>query len=248
MPLFHAPFQDRRDAGRQLAGALLPWKDQRPLILALPRGGVPVAWEIAQVLDAPLDVCLVRKIGAPWHRELGLGAVAEGREPFCVLDRDLAERAGASDAYLADEQARQLEEIGRRRVLYRGNAARADPGGRVVVVVDDGAATGSTMKAALHAIRAEAPRQLLFAVPVAPPETVAELRALADDGICLQAPADFRAVSQYYDDFAQTEDAEVIALLKEARHRDSRSDRPCSAAAATPENSNRRPDGAGGRA
>lgn len=210
------PFHDRRDAGRQLAAALQYLKESDPVILALPRGGVPVAFEVAQSLHAVLDVFLVRKIGAPGFSELGLGAIAEGREHYCVINRELALRARASDEYLEEEKQRQLAEMSRRRERYRGGRELVDLRDRIVVVVDDGIATGGTMKVALKAIAAAKPERLLFAVPVAPAESVAALYDLADDGVCLLSPDDFRAVSQYYDNFDQTSDEEVDQLLQEA--------------------------------
>ena len=210
------PFRDRRDAGRRLAAALQYLKESDPVILALPRGGVPVAFEVAKALGATLDVFLVRKIGAPYFPELGLGAVAEGREPFFEIDQDLALRSQASAEYLEDERLRQVEEMARRRESYRGGRDLVDLQDRVVVVVDDGIATGGTMKVALKAIGAAGPERLVFAVPVAPKATIAALCDLADDGVCLCSPDDFRAVSQYYADFDQTSDEEVIQLLQDA--------------------------------
>lgn len=210
------PFQDRRDAGRKLAAALQYLKQSDPVILALPRGGVPVAFEVAQALHARLDVFLVRKLGAPGFSELGLGAIAEGREKFCVINRELALRAHASDEYLEEEKQRQLAEMSRRRERYRGGRELIDLRDRIVVVIDDGIATGGTMKVALQAVAAARPERLLFAVPVAPNEAIAALYDLADDGVCLLCPADFRAVSQYYDNFDQTSDEEVIQLLAAA--------------------------------
>jgi len=210
------PFRDRSDAGRQLAAALQYLKESDPVILALPRGGVPVAFEVAQALHATLDVFLVRKIGAPYFPELGIGAVAEGNEPFCVMNDDLVSRTRADARYVEEEKQRQFAEMARRRELYRGGRELTELRNRVVVVVDDGIATGGTMKVALQAIAAAGPEQLVFAVPVAPSETVAALCDLADDGICLLSPDDFRAVSQYYADFDQTGDDEVIALLQQA--------------------------------
>jgi putative phosphoribosyl transferase len=210
------PFHDRHDAGRKLASALQYLKESDPVILALPRGGVPVAYEVAQSLHARLDVFLVRKIGAPGFAELGLGAVAEGREQYCVINRELAQRAGASDDYLEEEKQRQLAEMARRRERYRGGRELIDLHDRIVVVVDDGIATGGTMKVALQALAAAGPERLLFAVPVAPKESVAALYDLADDGVCLLSPDDFRAVSQYYSNFDQTSDEEVVQLLEAA--------------------------------
>ena len=210
------PFRDRRDAGRQLAAALQYLKQSDPVILALPRGGVPVAYEVAKALQATLDVFLVRKIGAPAFPELGLGAVAEGREHFCVINQDLAARTRASEQYLEEEKQRQLAEMARRRERYRGGRELVDLNGRAVIVVDDGIATGGTMKVALQAVAAAHPERLVFAVPVGPKETIAALNDLADDGVCLLSPDDFRAVSQYYTDFDQTGDEEVIQLLQDA--------------------------------
>ena len=210
------PFRDRRDAGRRLAGALLYLKESDPVILALPRGGVPVAYEVAQALHAPLDVFLVRKIGAPHFPELGIGAVAEGEPAFRVLNPEIVQRACVSDEYLETEHQRQVEEMARRRERYRGGRGLIDLRGRTVVVVDDGIATGGTMKVALQAVAAAEPERLLFAVPVAPPDTVAALYDLADDGVCLLSPDDFRAVGQYYADFDQTSDDEVVQLLHDA--------------------------------
>ncbi|WP_420473540.1 phosphoribosyltransferase [Noviherbaspirillum sp. ST9] len=210
------PFRDRRDAGRKLAAALQYLKESDPVILALPRGGVPVAFEVAQSLHAQLDVFLVRKIGAPGFSELGLGAIAEGREQYCVINHELALRAHASDIYLEEEKQRQLAEMSRRRERYRGGRELVELRDRIVVVIDDGIATGGTMKVALQAIASAKPERLLFAVPVAPAESLAALYDLADDGVCLLSPADFRAVSQYYGDFDQTSDEEVVLLLEAA--------------------------------
>lgn len=213
----HRPlFRDRRDAGRQLGAALLYLKESDPVVLALPRGGVPVAYEVAQALHAPLDVFLVRKIGAPYSPELGIGAIAEGPETFCVMNDDLVRQVRASKDYLEAERQRQAEEIERRRERYRGGRKLIDLRDQTVIVVDDGVATGGTMKVALRAIAAAGPERLVFAVPVAPKETVAALCDIADDGVCLQSPEDFRAVSQYYADFEQTTDDEVISLLQAA--------------------------------
>ncbi|HYD95931.1 MAG TPA: CBS domain-containing protein [Noviherbaspirillum sp.] len=210
------PFRDRRDAGRQLAAALAHLAQSAPLVLALPRGGVPVAYEVARALKAPLDVFLVRKIGAPQYPELGLGAVAEGQESHSVLNPETVEQVRPSEDYLAAEQRRQVEEIARRRQRYRGDREPLALRGRTVILVDDGVATGGTMKAALQAVAAARPARLVFAVPVAPPDTVAALRELADDGVCLFSPPGFRAVSLYYADFDQTGDDEVVRLLHDA--------------------------------
>jgi putative phosphoribosyl transferase len=214
--LHYRPFKDRADAGRQLAAALLFLKEDVPIVLALPRGGVPVAFEVAKTLHTRLDVLLVRKIGAPFSSELGLGAVVEGDPPRCVLNERLMECVNPSEEYIKAETQRQIEEMGRRRALYCGERQRSDPRGRTVIVVDDGIATGGTMKAALQAVALAEPARLIFAVPVAPADTVEELYDYCDEGIVLFAPHDFRAVSLFYDNFAQTTDDEVTALLAAA--------------------------------
>lgn len=213
MQLHHPPFQDRRDAGRQLAAALQHLQHAHPVVLALPRGGVPVGYEIARALHAPLDVLLVRKLGSPGHPEVGLGAIAEGEQHRRVLNKSMLLDLQPSDVYLAAEEQRQIEEIGRRRTLYSQARVPVDIRGRTVIVVDDGIANGGTMKAALEAVADGAPARLIFAVPVAPRETLPVLGEAADEGVCLLAPANFRAVSLYYADFAQTTDDEVIDLL-----------------------------------
>jgi putative phosphoribosyl transferase len=212
----HPPFKDRRDAGRQLAAALLYLKEADPIVLALPRGGVPVGYEIAAALHAPLDVLIVRKIGAPYHRELGLGAVAGGIQTERVINQNAIECVKPSDSYLEAETQRQIEEIERYRQLYRGDKAPPELGGRTVIVVDDGVATGGSIKAALKSLEHSGAKKLLFAVPVASNEALASLCDYADDGMCLLSPPMFRAVSLYYDDFRQTTEEEVIALLQQS--------------------------------
>lgn len=208
------PFKDRHDAGLQLATALMYLKKDRPIILALPRGGVPVAYEVAHELMAPLDVLLVRKIGAPGYPELGLGAIVDGEEPQTVLNDDLIRQLDVSPTYLAAEIERQRTEMERRRRRYCGDRPPLQVHGRTVIVVDDGIATGGTMAAALKGLAQEAPEKLVFAVPVAPREALDQLCAGIDDGVCLVVPRDFRAVGQYYEDFDQTSDEEVVALLE----------------------------------
>jgi putative phosphoribosyl transferase len=210
-------FQDRRDAGFRLAAALERFKGDWPVILALPRGGVPVAFEVAQALHAELDLLLVRKIGAPAHQELAIGAVVDGKNPQLVLNREIIERAAPPAGYIEAEEQRQLAEIERRRELYRGAEPPADIKGRTVVVIDDGIATGATMKAALRGVRQNDPRRLILAVPVAPPDTLAELAKECDEIVCLSAPDWFHAVGSHYADFSQTTDEEVMALLATAK-------------------------------
>ena len=211
------PFADRRAAGRALAARLQAYRGRDPLVLALPRGGVPVAFEVARALDADLDLLLVRKLGAPGHEELGIGAVVDGANPRLVLNDELVRRTGASQAYLRDEMHRQLQEIERRRRAYLGDRAPIPAKGRVTIVVDDGIATGGTVRAALRGIRTAGPAKLILAVPVAPAESLAALAAECDELVCLAAPQPFHAVGAHYRDFTQTTDEEVRLLLAEAR-------------------------------
>ena len=209
-------FADRADAGRRLARALLHLKPEQPIVLALPRGGVPVGFEVARILEAPLDVLLVRKIGVPGYPELALGAVLDGEHPHLVLNRDLAELAGVDADYIAEQEAIKLKEIEDRRALYLRGRPRPSLAGRTAIVVDDGVATGATMKAAIDALRDMAVRRVVVAVPVAPPETAEMLRAIVDELVCLATPPTFRAVGQFYADFEQTTDDDVVALLDHA--------------------------------
>lgn len=210
-------FQDREDAGRRLAEALKRFKGQDPVVLALPRGGVPVGLEVARALAAPLDVLLVRKIGAPGQQELALGAIVDGKHPTFVLNENVAAMVGPSADYVEAEKKRQLVEIERRRKLYRGDREAVDVRGRTVIVVDDGIATGATMKAALRGVRQAQPKRLVLAVPVAPPGALAELKNESDDVVCLETPEPFHAVGLHYADFGQTSDEDVVTLLAEAR-------------------------------
>src|SRR2546423_3055871 len=210
-------FSDRRDAGRRLAVALASYRESRPIVLALPRGGVPVGFEVAKALAAPLDVLLVRKIGAPGQEELGLGAVVDGHDPQLVLNEDLVRAVAPPPGYMEAEQHRQLAEIERRRRHYIGNRTPVAVEGRTVIVVDDGIATGATVKAALRGLARNRPARLVLAVPVAPADTVGELSAECDELVCLATPDPFYAVGPHYRDFRQTEDAEVVRLLEEAR-------------------------------
>ena len=207
-------FRDRTDAGRRLAARLTSFRSRDPVVLALPRGGVPVGLEIARALDAPLDVVLVRKIGVPFQPELALGAIVDGDPPELVIDTHLKTMLDIPDAYVDEERQRQLVEIGRRRHVYLAGRPAAAVAGRTVIVVDDGIATGSTVRAALRAIRRRRPAHLVLAVPVAPPETIAALRDEVDEIVCLETPALFGAIGQFYADFRQLEDAEVIAALQ----------------------------------
>ena len=202
-------FTDRSDAGRKLARALLTYKDQQPVILALLRGGVPVAAEVAGALDAPLDLILVRKIGAPMQPELAMGAVANGGTPIVVRNDDVIALAGVDEAEFEAIRDRELAEIERRRRLYLGNRAPADVKGHVAIVIDDGVATGATTRAALRATRIRRPSKLVLAVPVAPTDTLVALREEADDVVCLEDHEAFGAIGFYYADFRQLSDQEV---------------------------------------
>ena len=215
--LWGGGFEDRADAGQRLAEALLNLMDENPIVLALPRGGVPVAFEVAKALHAPLDVVLVRKIGAPGQKELGLGAVVDGAHPHIVLNDDVVRVVQPMQGYIEAEAARELAEIERRRALYRPGRPPLEVAGRTVIVIDDGIATGGTMKAVLKAIRELEPKKLVLAVPVAPPDSIADLSPFADDVVTLATPEPFYAVGAYYRDFTQTSDDEVIELLNHAR-------------------------------
>lgn len=212
-------FRDRRDAGRRLAAALQHYRDADAVVLALPRGGVPVGFEVAVALGAPLDILLVRKIGAPGQEELALGALVDGADPQVVLNDDVLELVHPPPDYIAGEIERQRREIERRRHLYRGTAEPVALAGRTAIVVDDGIATGATVAAALKGVARTRPRRLVLAVPVAPSDTRDRLAAACDDVVCLETPEPFRSVGSHYDDFAQTSDEEVVRLLAEARQR-----------------------------
>jgi putative phosphoribosyl transferase len=209
-------FSDRRQAGRQLGEELAKRKWRDPVVLALPRGGVPVGFEVARALHAPLDVLLVRKIGAPGYPEFGIGAVVDGDDPQVVINEDAAFILDPSSDYLEVEKKRQLEEIERRRTQYVGNRATEPIKGRTAIVVDDGIATGSTIKVALKALRRSGASRIVVAVPVAPQDTIESLRKEADDVVCLSTPEGFRAVGLHYVDFKQITDEEVVQLLSAA--------------------------------
>ena len=210
-------FTDRRDAGERLAKHLLKLKDQHPVVLALPRGGVPIGFEIASALGAPLDLVLVRKIGAPQQMELAVGAIAEGDPPELVTDPQLIRHLEVSAEYLDEARTAAMQEIERRRRAWFGDRPKVDIAGRLVILVDDGIATGATMLAALRATRRRDPARLMLAVPVASHDALLKLRREADEVLCLDTPDDFYAVGQFYDHFPQLRDEEVTALLDAAR-------------------------------
>jgi predicted phosphoribosyltransferase len=213
------PFIDRTEAGQRLAAALTAYRGQKPVVLALPRGGVPVAAEIARALDAPLDLLLVRKIGVPFQPELAMGAVIDGAEPSVVRNDDVIVSVGISEADFQAVCKKELAEIERRRKRYLGNRTPVDIAGRTAIVVDDGVATGATTRAALMGARRRKPKTLILAVPVAPADTLDALRGEVDELVCLESYSFFGAIGAYYRDFSQVEDEEVIVLLEEAAHR-----------------------------
>ncbi|HSR00093.1 MAG TPA: phosphoribosyltransferase [Sphingomicrobium sp.] len=209
-------FADRRQAGRALAAELKDLDLKAPVVLALPRGGVPVGYEVAKTLQAPLDVLIVRKIGAPFQQELGIGALVDGNPPQLVMDSTLAQMVGAGTDYVEQQEALQKTEIERRRQLYK-SAPHLPLGGRTVILVDDGIATGGTARAALQAIRLGGAGSIILAIPVAPRDALTELAPLCDRIVCLATPDPFYAVGTHYRDFSQTEDEEVVQLLAAAQ-------------------------------
>jgi predicted phosphoribosyltransferase len=211
MPLF----RDRRDAGARLAESLEHLRAEEPVVLGLPRGGVPVAFEVAEHLDAPLDVIVVRKLGVPVQPELGMGAV--GEDGAIVLNDDVVRLTRVSADELARVEARERAEVARRAERFRGSRRRVDVRGRTALLVDDGIATGGSARAALQVVRAQGARRAVLAVPVGPADTIAAMRAEADEVVCVETPFGFLAVGQAYANFAQTTDEEVIELLAAAR-------------------------------
>lgn len=204
-------FHDRDDAARQLADKLIEYRGQNPLVLAIPRGAVPMAKLIAQRLDGELDVVLVRKLRAPDQPELAIGSVDESGWTYIA---DFAAIYGADSHYIEAEKQAQLQTIRQRRAQYTPVRAPIDPTGRIVIVIDDGLATAATMISALHGLRAKRPAKLICAVPVSPPETLRKVRDLADEVVCLQAPPYFQAVGQFYRHFPQVDDDQVIDMLR----------------------------------
>jgi putative phosphoribosyl transferase len=210
-------FRDRTEAGRDLADRLASLASEDPVVVGLPRGGVPVAFEVARALGAPLDVIVVRKLGVPFQPELGMGAV--GEHGARVIDEDLVRMAHVRPDELARIEARERAEVESRARRFRTGRPRVELAGRTVVVVDDGIATGGTVRAALLVARAQGARRVVLAVPVAPPDTVEALRSDADDVVCLETPTPFYAIGEWYRDFSQVPDERVIALLTEAASR-----------------------------
>lgn len=208
-------YKDRYDAGRKLAENLLQYKDENPIIIALPRGGVVVGFEIAKILQAPLDVLVARKIGAPFYPELGIGAIAPNN--VRVLDNDLINSLNVSKQVLGKIIEEETEEMNRRIELYRGKIPLPDLCGKTVILVDDGLATGVTARAAVLWIKKMTPKKIILAVPVSPPDTAEYFRNQVDELICLHEPPEFYAVSAYYLNFEQTTDNEVISLLEKAK-------------------------------
>jgi putative phosphoribosyl transferase len=211
-----ARFRDRFEAGRVLATQLSKYAGRDDvLVLGLPRGGVPVAFEVARALSAPLDLFIVRKLGLPFHGELAMGAIASGG--VRVIDQSLVRQFGISDADIAEVTATEQSELERRERQYRGDRPFPDVTGRTGILVDDGLATGSSMRVAVAALRQEKPAQIVVAVPIAPPDTCDMLRREAEEVVCAMTPEPFFAVGLWYEDFSQTTDNEVHELLERAR-------------------------------
>jgi predicted phosphoribosyltransferase/predicted alpha/beta-hydrolase family hydrolase len=216
-------FPSREAAGRMLARRLMSYAGANVVVLGIPRGGLPVAKEVADALGAPLDVIVVRKLGAPGQAELGIGAVVDGDHPRAIFNQEILEYLGVPDGYVDAEVGRQLKEVKRREAAYRAGRAKIPLAGKTVIVVDDGIATGSSVRAALRGVRREKPKQLVLAVPVAPVESVEALRGEADEIVCLETPGNFFAVGQFYRDFHQVTDDEVKEILRAERPAEARS-------------------------
>lgn len=206
-------FDDRIDAGRQLAHLLMAYRGRHAVVLALPRGGVPVAAEVARAIGADLDLLIVRKLGLPFEPELAMGAVVDARVPIVVRNEDVIRAAGVSAADFERVLAAERIELTRRREKYFGTRAHPDLKGRVVLVVDDGLATGATMRAALTAVRRQSPAQLVAAVPVGAKDSLAEIASLADRVVCVEAPSSLGSIGAYYRNFDQLGDADVLAVI-----------------------------------
>ena len=207
-------FKDRIDAGQILANKLSKYADQKPLVLGLPRGGVPVAFEVAKALKAPMDVYIVRKLGVPGHEELAMGAIATG--DVRVLNKGVIDALQISKEEIAIETRKEKEELKRRERLYRGGRPPLDVTNRTVLLIDDGIATGSTIKAAIAALKKQKASRIVIGVPVAPPSAIEELKAEVDEVVCVSTPEFFMAISLWYDEFPQTSDEQVRELLEKA--------------------------------
>ncbi len=213
-------FSGRIDAGKRLASALKDFSGKKGIVLAIPRGGVVVGYEIAKTLNLQLDVIIPRKIGAPDNPELAIGAVAE--DGTAILDENLVRYLGVSREYIKEEIERQKQEIQRRLKLYRQDTSYPNLKGLDVIVADDGIATGSTMKAALASVKKRGAASVTVAIPVGPPSTIVELQKMADRVVCLYTPEYFQAIGEFYSDFSQTSDEEVIRLLREGKQKPER--------------------------
>lgn len=209
-------FDDRRQAGHRLAKKLLRYRDLHPVVLALPRGGVPVGLEVARELDAPLDILLVRKIGAPWQRDLAVGAVVGGCVPQVVLNDDLIAATGVPNDYIARETTNQLREIERRRHLYLSDRKSLDLRGRVAIIVDDSVATGASIRAAIRGVRQGGARKVVLAVAVAERGIIDSLTGEVDDLVCLTMPEHLGEINAFFKDYRQVHDNEIAALLAQA--------------------------------
>jgi putative phosphoribosyl transferase len=209
------PFEDRRDAGRRLAEKLSRFKDEQAVVFALPRGGVPVGYEISRALEAPLDVFISRKLGAPGQPEFGIGAVAVGG--VRILNQDVVRRLGIPDDYIEQITAQEIAEVGRRLRYFRGERPEPEVGGRTAILVDDGLATGVTARAAVQALRMRKPRSLILAAPVCAAQSAALFKTVVDELVCLESPSDLGAIGFWYRNFEQTSDEEVVELLERAR-------------------------------
>jgi putative phosphoribosyl transferase len=212
-------FQNRFEAGRALAKVLVDRALPDPVVLALPRGGVPVAAEVARALQAPLDLVLVRKIGVEYQPELAVAAVVDGEQPEIVVNEEVRALARVPQVYIDEQAIDELAEIERRRKVYLQGRPRVPIEGRSVIVVDDGIATGTTVRAAVRALRRKAPKAIILAVPVAPADTIEALRLELDEIVCLEMPEPFYAIGQHYVDFHQVPDEEVVQLLATSHER-----------------------------
>jgi len=213
-------FEDRVEAGQKLAAALGAYRGQDVVVLALPRGGVPLGFEVARALGAPMDLLLVRKLGVPTHPELAMGAVMDGTPPVVIRNEDVVRQAWVSGDEFNAVRDRELAEIDRRRTRYLAGRQPIDVRGRIALIVDDGVATGATVKAAIAGLRQLEPAKIVVAVPVAPPDTAGELRQATDDAVILDEPVSFGAIGCFYRDFHQLSDDDVIDLMSKARSRD----------------------------